>query len=444
MPEISAPPSSSSVCPPPQLPDGISSDPEKEWRARDKKEEPTPPQEPEGEEFVEVTVEVEPTPAKAKSGKGKSEKGAQGAKGHVKGSIGKQNVGKVKGKEPKAARVGIGKADVNAPTVKRQPKPPPTKAAPKGRVSGSAPSAPSAPSKPAGPGPAKAGGVSLVPGRRSRWVKKIHLKPRADAMRSNPPLGRRWTAHPRRRRGTKPKPTTQDRSTQTMGHSERHQKLEAEARSFAQILERHNSPNQYEARFPQVDLSIAAGRAEVTTRAVVVITDKTSYTSPMPTHRQRPPPPPPPTGATGGQGGTAAPGSPSSFSMVTGPDAPRTPDAATAALETPAPKTPAPTTPPGGAAPPGPSTPPRTTLSSSKKARVSEESGDRARGSQDPAPMDVATGPGEPVEKPIAPPSPPPTRLAGRNMAKAGAAAKAKTSFLRSHRLPPAVSWHDL
>ena len=38
MPEISAPPSSSSVCPPPQLPDGISSDPEKEWRARDKKE----------------------------------------------------------------------------------------------------------------------------------------------------------------------------------------------------------------------------------------------------------------------------------------------------------------------------------------------------------------------------------------------------------------------
>ena len=82
-------------------------------------------------------------------------------------------------------------------------------------------------------------------------------------------------------------------------------------------LERHNSPNQYEARFPQVDLSIAAGRAEVTTRAVVVIADKTSYTSPMPTHRQHPPPPPPPTGATGEQGGTAASGSPSSFSMVT-------------------------------------------------------------------------------------------------------------------------------
>ncbi|OLP75112.1 hypothetical protein AK812_SmicGene45145, partial [Symbiodinium microadriaticum] len=35
------------------------------------------------------------------------------------------------------------------------------------------------------------GGVSLVPGRRLRSVKKIHLKPRADAMRSNPPLGRR-------------------------------------------------------------------------------------------------------------------------------------------------------------------------------------------------------------------------------------------------------------
>ena len=56
--------------------------------------------------------------------------------------------------------------------VKKQPKPPPT---------------------------AKAGGVRLVPGRRSRSVKKIHLKPRADAMRSNPPLGR--TAYPRRRPG---------------------------------------------------------------------------------------------------------------------------------------------------------------------------------------------------------------------------------------------------
>ncbi|CAE7940637.1 unnamed protein product [Symbiodinium necroappetens] len=216
--------------------------------------------------------------------------------------------------------------------------------------------------------------------------------------------------------------------------------------AFALTLERHNSPNQYEARFPQIDLSIAAGRAEVTTRAVVVITDK-SFTSPMPTHRGHPPPPPPPSGqgATGGQAGAAAPGSPSSFSMVTGPDAARTP---AAALETPAP-----TTPPGGAAPPGPSTPPeaapdttppRMTLSSSKKARVSEESVERARGSQDPAPMDVARGLEEPVERPIAPPAPPPTRLALRNMAKAGAAAKAKTSPKASHRLPPRVSWDDL
>ena len=162
-----------------------------------------PPQDPK-EELVEVTVQVEPTPAvKAKSGKGKSEKGTQGAKGSV----------------------GIGKADINALTAKKQPKPPTMKAAPKGRGSGSAPSAPSAPSKPAGPGPPKAGGVGLE--ETFAVGEEIHLKPRADAMRSNPPLGRRWTAHPKRRRSTKPKPTTQDRSTQTpavqtvIGHSTR-------------------------------------------------------------------------------------------------------------------------------------------------------------------------------------------------------------------------------
>ena len=131
----------------------------------------------------------------------------------MKGSIGKQNVGKVKGKEPKAAAIGVGKADINMPAVKRQPKPPPTKAAPKGR--GPAPSAPSAPSKPAGHVGAKAGSVNLVP-KRSRSVKKIHLKPRADAMRSNPPLGRRWTAYPRRRRGT----TKQKAPTQGPKHAD--------------------------------------------------------------------------------------------------------------------------------------------------------------------------------------------------------------------------------
>ena len=142
---------------------------------------------------------------------------------------------------------------------------------------------------------------------------------------------------------------------------------------------RHASPNQCEARFPQVDLSIAAGRAEVTTRAVVVITDKTSYTSPMPTHRQHPPPPPPPTGAMGEQGGTAAPGSPSSFSMVTGPEAPKTPGPE--APKTPGPE--APKTPDAGTAAletPAPSTPPKTTLNVSKKARVSEEPQESRRG----------------------------------------------------------------
>ena len=292
--------------------------------------------------------------------------------------------------------------------VKKQPKPPPVKAAPK------RPSAPSAPSKGAA--------VNLAP----KGVRKIHLKPRADAVRSNPPLRRRWSAYPRKRRGAKQqKAPTQDQSTQTpevqtvMGHAERHQKLEEEAKAFAQLLERHSSPNQYEARFPQVDLSIAAGRAEVTTRAVVVITDKTSYTSPMPAHRQHPPPPPPPTGSTGEHGGTAPPESPGSYSMVTGPEAPRTPDAGTAPLETPA-----------------PSTPPRTTLNVSKKAKISEEQQERARGSQDPVPMDTTSA--------LPPASPPPTRLAGRAMAKEEAAAKAKAPSPGGHRLPPGVSWDDL
>ncbi|OLP76831.1 hypothetical protein AK812_SmicGene43187 [Symbiodinium microadriaticum] len=285
-----------------------SSESEKEWRAPDKKEEPkTPPQEPE-EEYVEVTVEVEPTPPKA-APKGR---GSPVGKGHVKGSIGKQSVGRVKGKGPKAAESG--KLDSNMPKIKAQPKPPQVKAAPK------RPSAPASSSK--GPG-TKAGAVNLVP----KGVRKVHLKPRPDSLKSNPPLGRRWSAYPRKRKGKQQKAKTESKSTQTpeimtvMGHAERHEKLEEEAKAFAQLLERHSSPNQYEARFPQVDLSIAAGRAEVTTRAVVVITDKTSKTSPMPTHRQHPLPPPPPTGSTREHGGAAAPESPGSYSVVAGPEA---------------------------------------------------------------------------------------------------------------------------
>ena len=53
------------------------------------------------------------------------------------------------------------------------------------------------------------------------------------------------------------------------GHAERHEKLEEEAKSFAQLLEHHGS----------TQLSIAAGRAEITARAMVEITDKTSYTA---------------------------------------------------------------------------------------------------------------------------------------------------------------------
>ena len=188
----------------------------------------------------------------------------------------------------------------------------------------------------------------------------------------------------------------------------RHEKLEEEAKSFAQLLERHGSTNQYEARFPQVDLSIAAGRAEVTTRAMVEITDKTSYTSPMPAHRQHPPPPPPPDVTMGEPAGTV-PGSPSSFSLVTGPEAPKTPrpeapktpDAGTAALETPA-----------------PSSPPTTTLNVSKKARTEE-----------PQEREMA------MASASAPASPPPTRLAARTT---------KTSSPGSHKLPPGVSWDDL
>ena len=65
----------------------------------------------------------------------------------------------------------------------------------------------------------------------------------ADAMRTNPPLERRWTAHPRRRQSTPSKPLTKDHGTQTpavqtlQGHAERHQELETKARSFAMTLE---------------------------------------------------------------------------------------------------------------------------------------------------------------------------------------------------------------
>ena len=331
---------------------------------------------------MEVTVEAEPTPPKV----------APKGRGSQKGSIGKQSVGKVKGKGPKV--VAIGKFDSNMPKIKAQPKPPPIKAAPK------RPSAPSAPSKGSG---TKTGAVNLVP----KGVRKVHLKPRPDSLKSNPPLGRKWSAYPRKRKGKQQKGPTQNQSTQTpeimtvMGHAERHEKLEEEAKSFAQLLERHGSTSQYEARFPQVDLSIAAGRAEVTTRAMVEITDKTSYTSPSPAHRQHPPPPPPPDVTMGEPAGTV-PGSPSSFSLVTAPEAPKTPNAGTAALETPAPSSP----------------PAITTLNVSKKART-EEPQDRE--------MAMASA--------SAPASPPPTRLAART---------AKASSPGGHRLPPGVSWDDL
>ena len=158
----------------------------------------TPPQEPE-EEYVEVVVEAEPTPPKV----------APKGRGSQKGSIGKQSVGKVKGKGPKAA--ASGKLDSNMPKIKAQPKPPQVKAAPK------RPSAPSAPSK--GPG-TKTGAVNLVP----KGVRKVHLKPRPDSLKSNPPLGRRWSAYPRKRNGKQQKATTESKSTQTpeimtvMGH----------------------------------------------------------------------------------------------------------------------------------------------------------------------------------------------------------------------------------
>ena len=121
------------------------------------------------------------------------------------------------------------------------------------------------------------------------------------------------------------------------------------------------------------------------------------------------------------------PGSPSSFSTLTGPDAPRT-DAATAALETPAPNTPTPTTPPGLD-----HRTPRTTLSSSKKTRVLEESGERARSSANRCGNGPGRASGE-VDRTTVPAAPDWTE-----QAKAGAAAKVKTSSLGSHRLPPGV-----
>ena len=109
-----------------------------------------------------------------------------------------------------------------------------------------------------------------------------------------------------------------------LGHSDRHQALEAKARNFAMFLERNNLPDSFECHFPQRSLSVAAGRSEVESRAVIVVTDRTSYESPMPDHRPSYPPPP-------------APPTPSEFSVVTGPEPmPRTPPEVDVVMETPA------------------------------------------------------------------------------------------------------------
>ncbi|CAE7870536.1 unnamed protein product, partial [Symbiodinium sp. KB8] len=310
-----------------------SSESEKEWRAPDKREEPkTPPQDPDGE-YVEVVVEVEPTPPPKVAPTPPKvaptppkvaptpPKGTSVGKGHQKG------VGRAKGKGSVAKAAGSGKLDSNMPKTKAQPKQPQVKAAPKIL------SAPSSSSKT----PAKA--VNLVP----KGVRKVHLKARPDSLRSNPPLGRRWSAYPRKCRGKQQKGPqkvkTETKGTQTpeimtmVGHMERHEKLEEEAKKFAQLLEAQGNPSRFQARFPQVDLNIEAGRADIVTRSMVELTDRTSYTSPGPAPRQHPPPPPPPDVTMVDPAGTV-PGSPSSFSFVT---APKTPDAGTAAVETPAP-----------------------------------------------------------------------------------------------------------
>ena len=311
----------------------------------------TPPQDPDGE-YVEVVVEVEPTPPPKVAPTPPKvaptppkvaptpPKGTSLGKGHQKG------VGRAKGKGSVAKAAGGGKLDSNMPKTKAQPKQPQVKAAPKIL------SAPSSSSKT----PAKA--VNLVP----KGVRKVHLKARPDSLRSNPPLGRRWSAYPRKRRGKQQKGPqkvkTEAKGTQTpeimtmVGHMERHEKLEEEAKKFAQLLEAHGNPSRFQARFPQVDLNIEAGRADIVTRSMVELTDRTSYTSPGPAPRQHPPPPPPPDVTMVDPAG-AVPGSPSSFSFVT---APKTPDAGTAAVETPAPSSP----------------PPATALNIGKKARTEE------------------------------------------------------------------------
>ncbi|CAE7450552.1 unnamed protein product, partial [Symbiodinium microadriaticum] len=301
--------------------------------SKDGAEEPkTPPQDPDGE-YVEVVVEVEPTPPPKVAPTPPKvaptppkvaptpPKGTSVGKGHQKG------VGRAKGKGSVAKAAGSGKLDSNMPKTKAQPKQPQVKAAPKIL------SAPSSSSKT----PAKA--VNLVP----KGVRKVHLKARPDSLRSNPPLGRRWSAYPRKCRGKQQKGPqkvkTETKGTQTpeimtmVGHMERHEKLEEEAKKFAQLLEAQGNPSRFQARFPQVDLNIEAGRADIVTRSMVELTDRTSYTSPGPAPRQHPPPPPPPDVTMVDPAGTV-PGSPSSFSFVT---APKTPDAGTAAVETPAP-----------------------------------------------------------------------------------------------------------
>ena len=237
-------------------------------------EKPEPPQEPE-EEMVEVTVEVEPPWKPAKGGKG---------------SIGKH----VRVQKQSGDREGGCKSSGNEEASEA--------------TSGEGSAEPGISAKPRVSAECAEQTIGASQGR----VCSLGFRGADGSREDEPTAGKTMD---RISKATTIHPEADASSADGAGHAECRQKLEAKARSFAMTLERHNSPNQYEAHFPQVSLSIAAGRAEVTSRAVVVITDKTSFTSPMPTHRGHPPPPPAPSGqgTTAGPSTTAAPPSPGSY-----------------------------------------------------------------------------------------------------------------------------------
>ena len=183
---------------------------------------------------VEVTVEAEPTPPKAKS--------SQRAKGHVKG----QRSASPEGQRQRAqgcedwCRQGRHQYADGEETAEA--------ATHEGRSEGQSIRTERTECALQASGTCDGQGRRCEPGAEALAVGEENSPDRGRTPCGAPPLGRRdglsKTTTGDKAEGADPGPKH---------HAERHQKLEEEAKPFAQLLERHSSPNQYEARFPQVD-----------------------------------------------------------------------------------------------------------------------------------------------------------------------------------------------